>query len=425
LETHYLNLLKKVIKKELGVSGKLKYSVVMENKVGADKLKNMTLPSQNISASFNNEIKKPIDVYNLSNKEIPNPFVLPGVIKTKILSNLKPELNFDNYIEGNCNRLARAAGWAIAQDPGKTLFNPLFLYSNVGLGKTHLAHAIGLQIKENFPDKLVIYVNSDLFYQQFMESVKNNNINDFVFFYQNVDVLILDDIQFLAGGKPKTQEVLFNIFNYFHQKERQIILTSDKSPVEISGFDTRLISRFKWGLTADLQVPDYETRIAILKKKIENNGIEFSPEVIDYLALRVSSNVRELEGAMIAILAHASLNKREITIELTKEMVEKYVKSTAKEISVEYIQKIVCNYFHIPSGSINAQTRKREISQARQISMYFAKKYTKLSLSAIGELCGNKHHATVLHACHTISDLCETDKEMKQCIQDIEKQLNG
>jgi chromosomal replication initiator protein len=395
----------------------------MEKKSSDIDSKSFILPSQDRIAVSNLASKKPINVYDTPNKEIPNPFVIPGLQKYKIPSNLIPDLNFDNYVEGDCNRLARSAGWAIAKAPGRTAFNPFFVYSDVGLGKTHLVHAIGLQTKINFPDKLVLYVNSDLFCQQYVEAVKNNNVNDFIFFYQNVDVLILDDIQYLAGNKVKTQEAFFHIFNYLHQKNKQIILTSDKSPIDVTGFDHRLLSRFKWGLTADLEIPDLETRISILKKKLENNGIVFPEEVINYLALRVTSNTRELEGAMISVLAHTSLNKKEVTVELAKNIVDKYVKNTAKELSIEYIQKIVCDHFNIHVEHLNAKTRKREVAQARQISMFFAKKYTKLSLSTIGLHCGNKHHATVLHACKTISDLYETDKMMKNCIDEIEKNL--
>ena len=423
LEQHYVGLLKQVIRKELGVSGRLQYRVVMEKSQGTAQSKTITLPTQYKPSISNPATQIPVDIYNKMEKELLNPFVIPGIEKHKIASNLNDTFNFDNYVEGDCNRLARAAGWAIAKAPGETAFNPFFVYSEVGLGKTHLVHAIGVQTKINFPDKTVLYVNSDLFYQQFMEAVKNGNINDFIFFYQSVDVLILDDIQYIAGGKVKTQEAFFHIFNHLYLKGKQIILTSDKSPVEISGFEPRLLSRFKWGLTADLQVPDLETRIAILNKKLESNGIVFPQEVIDYLALRVTSNTRELEGAMIAILAQASLNRKEITIELAKEMVDKYVKSTAKEISIEYIQKVVCDHFAIPIDSINANTRKREVAQARQLCMYFAKKYTNLPLSTIGLYCGNKHHATVLHACRTMHNLYETDKKMKKDIDDIEKKL--
>lgn len=425
LETHYVKLLKRVIRKELGPSGKLEYRVVMCQGHGPSSSTTINLPSNDKPAVENQPVRPPIDVYNRPVEQIPDPRYVPGIRKRMIPSNLVETLNFDNYVEGDCNRLARAAGWAISKAPGSgTAFNPLFIYSDVGLGKTHLANAIGLQTKVNFPDKVVLYISSDLFLQQYLESIKNGNRNDFIFFYQNVDVLIVDDIQFLAtGNKEKTQEAFFHVFNHLYTKGKQIILTSDKSPVDLTGFEPRLLNRFKWGLTADLQVPDLETRIAILRKKLDNQGIEFPQEVIDYLALRVTSNIRELEGAMIAILAQVSLNKREITIDLAKEMIDKYVKSTAKDISIEYIQKIICDYFKISIDQINTTCRKREISQARQLSMFFARKYTKLPLSSIGEHCGKRDHATVLHACRTIENLQETDKKMKMYIEDIEKKM--
>ena len=423
LEEHYVNVLKSVIKKEIGPMGKLKYKVIMEQQPDPGLSQSITLPSHNRPAVSNPPTLAPIDVYQTSNRDIPDPFVLPGIQKHKIPSNLVDTLTFENYVEGDCNRLARSAGWAISKAPGQTSFNPLFIYSDVGLGKTHLVNAIGIQTKINFPDKTVVYVSCDTFYQQYIESIKNKNINDFIWFYQSVDMLIIDDIQFIAGGKGKTQEVFFHIFNSLHQHNKQIIITADKSPVEISGFEARLLNRFKWGLTADLQVPDLETRIAIINKKLENNGITFPKEVVEYLALRITSNTRELEGAMIAILAQASLNHRAITVELAKEMVDKYVKTNAKEISIEYIQKIVCEYFKISIDAINAKTRKRDIVQARQLSMYFAKKHTKLPLSLIGAYCGNKDHATVLHACRTINNLYDTDKKMKLYVDDIEKKM--
>lgn len=423
LEEHYVNVLKSVIKKELGENGNLHYRVVIEQNKVPENSQTITLPSHHRPAVSNPPTLAPIDVYNTSNKNIPNPFILPGIQKHKIPSNLVDTLTFDNYIEGDCNRLARSAGLAIAKAPGQTSFNPLFIYSDVGLGKTHLVNAIGIQTKINHPDKTVVYVNADTFYLQYVEAVKNGNINDFKWFYQSVDMLIIDDIQLIAGGKEKTQEVFFNIFNSLHQHNKQIIITSDKSPVEISGFEPRLLNRFKWGLTADLQIPDLETRMAIINKKLENNGIVFPKEVANYLALRITSNTRELEGAMIAILAQASFNHKEISVELAKEMVDKYVKNNAKEISIEYIQKVICDYFNISTDTINAKTRKREIVTARQLSMYFAKKYTRLPLSTIGAYCGNKDHATVLHACRTITNLHETDKKMKLYIDDIDKKM--
>jgi len=424
LEEHYINLLKTVIKKELGVTGKLQYRVIMEKQTGTNDSQAIHLTSNPRHAVSNPPISVPIELYQTGTKEIPAPFVVPGIKKHKIPSNLVETYNFDNYVEGSCNRLARTAGWAIAQDPGGTSFNPFFIYSDVGLGKTHLAHAIGLQTKINCPGKTVTYINADTFYQQFIEACKTGNRNDFILYYQYIDVLIIDDIEHLgSGNKVSTQDAFFHIFNHLHLKKKQIIITSDKSPVNISGFEARLLSRFKWGLTVELTTPDFDTRTKILQKKLESNGIAFPEEVITYLALRITSNIRELEGAMIAILAQSSLNHRPITVDLAKEMVDKYVKSTAKEISIEYIQKIVGEYFNVSTEKINANKRDREVVQPRQICMYFAKKYTKLPLATIGAHCGGRDHATVLHACRTISNLFETEKRMKIDIEEIDKKM--
>jgi chromosomal replication initiator protein len=310
----------------------------------------------------------------------------------------------------------------VACNPGKTAFNPLFLYSAVGLGKTHLAQAIGLQVKNNFPEKTVLYVATEQFTQQFIDAVRSNNQNDFVHFYQMIDVLIIDDIHFLSG-KEKTQDVFFHIFNHLHQKGKQLILTSDKPPVELKGLEPRLLSRFKWGLSADLQIPDLETRIAILKKRLYKDGIDMPFEVLEYLAYSITTNVRELEGALISLMAQSSLNKKAITIDLARQMIDKFVKNTAREISIDFIQKIVCDYFDIPVEAINSKTRKRDIVQARQLAMYYSKKHTKASLATIGLHCGNKDHATVLHACRTVNNLIETDKQFRTYVEEIEKRI--
>ncbi|MCQ2279407.1 MAG: chromosomal replication initiator protein DnaA [Bacteroidales bacterium] len=420
LEKSAQKLIRTAIRKQLGANGRLKYQVPVaepENKRPIT----VTLPSNPV-VNVPNPPRMPRNPYEAANEGL-NPDLLPGIKALNIPSNLVDSLNFDNYVEGECNQFARLAGKAIAQStPGSTPYNPFFIFSDTGLGKTHLAHAIGLEIKANFPDKVVLYVSSDLFMQQFLESIRSNNHNDFIYFYQNVDVLIIDDIQFLAG-KDKTQEAFFHIFNYLQQRKKQIIITADNSPAEITGFEARVLARLKWSLVAELTPPDLETRIAILNKKLENNGIDFPQEVTEYLALRVTANVRELEGAMIAILAQASINHKEITIDLAKEMIDKYVKSTAREISIEYIQKIVADYFNIAVETINTSTRRREVAQPRQICMYFAKKYTKLPLSTIGKNCGNKDHATVLHACRVIADLYETDKKMHADIDEIDKKM--
>ncbi len=422
LEEHYISLLRKTIRMIIGPIATLEYSVIIDNNYDKSKPYAVKYPATDSKATQNNQVSMPLDLNRGRTREIPNPFIIPGLKKLKVESQLVDTYSFDNFIEGECNRLARSAGWAIAENPGKTAFNPLLLYSNVGLGKTHLAHAIGLQVKKNYPEKIVLYVKTDQFINQYIDSVRNNNQNDFVHFYQMIDVLIIDDIQFIAG-KEKTQDVFFHIFNHLHQNNKQLVLTSDKPPVELKGMEPRLLSRFKWGLAADLQMPDLDTRMAILKKKLYKDGIEMPYEVIEYLAYSITTNIREMEGALISILAQSTLNKKAITLDLARQMIDKFVKSTTREISIDYIQKIVCDYFSVPLDVLNSKTRKREIVQARQLAMYFSKLHTKSSLATIGLHCGNKDHATVLHACRTVNNLIETDKQFRVYVDDIDKKL--
>ncbi len=420
LEEHYITLIKKVIKKELGADGKLEYNIIMDNASGKTETP-ISVKLPNINTNLKNpHVNMPIDV---SNSSIRNPFVIPGLKKVQVESQLNPNYSFDNYVEGDCNRLARSAGYAVAQKPGGNAFNPLLLYGGVGLGKTHLAQAIGIEVKKNHPNKTVLYVQSEKFITQFIEATKNNNTNDFIHFYQMIDVLIIDDVQYFAG-KEKTQDSFFHIFNHLHQLGKQIILTADRAPVDIQGIEQRLLSRFKWGLSADLQAPGLETRIAILDKKVYNEGIQLPKEVNEYLAYSITSNVRELEGALISLLAQSSLNKKLITLELAKTMIDKFVKSTAREVSIDYIQKVVCDYFDLAIDTMKSKTRKREVVQARQIAMFFAKSMTKSSLATIGMHCGGKDHATVLHACRTVNNLMDTDKRFKAYIEELEKKIS-
>ena len=420
LEEHYIELLKKTIRKEIGPDAKLEYSIIMENNKNNSSPYTVKIPTTDKRAIKNRPVAMPLDI---SSNPIRNPFIIPGLRKVNVDSNLNPNYSFENFVEGDCNRLARSAGYAVAEKPGGTAFNPLLIYGGVGLGKTHLAHAIGISIKNRFPNKTVLYVSSEKFTHQFIDSVKNNNTNDFIHFYQMIDVLLIDDVQFFAG-KEKTQDVFFHIFNHLHQTGKQLVLTSDKPPVELQGMEQRLLSRFKWGLSADLQVPDLETRIAILQKKMYQDGIELPKEVIEYLAYSISTNIRELEGALISLIAQSSLNKKSITLDLAKQMIDKFVKNTAREVSIEYIQKVVCDYFDLPIELMKSKTRKREVVQARQIAMYFSKKMTKSSLANIGMHCGGKDHATVLHACRTVNNLADTDKTFRRYLDDLEKKLS-
>ena len=419
LEEHYITLLKKTIRKELGVEGRLEYSIVMESSYHNNKPYTVKIPTASKSLK-NPSVSMPIEI---GNGTIKNPFIIPGLKKINIDSQLNANYSFENFVEGDCNRLARSAGYAVANKPGGTAFNPLLIYGSVGLGKTHLAHSIGIQIKDNFPNKTVLYVSSEKFTHQFIDSVKNGTQNDFIHFYQMIDVLIIDDVQFFAG-KEKTQDVFFHIFNHLHQSGKQLVLTSDKPPVEMQGLEQRLLSRFKWGLSADLQAPELETRIAILEKKMYSDGIELPKDVVEYLAYNITSNIRELEGALISLIAQSSMNKKAITLELAKQMIDKFVKNTVREVSIDYIQKVVCDYFNLPVELMKSKTRKREVVQARQIVMFFSKSLTKSSLATIGMQCGGKDHATVLHACKTVNNLMDTDKRFKIYIDDINKKIS-
>lgn len=416
LDAHYIDLIRKTIKKVLGPDGKLLYSVQMDS---SDPTYTMTLPGSNHNDTRNPLGRPPRE--NLS-QGIVNPFIIPGLKKLQIDSQLNENYTFDNFVEGECNRVARQGGLEVAKNPGKTVFNPLLIYSGTGLGKTHLCHAIGNEIKRLYPQKTVLYVQAEQFLNQWAVASKNNNQNDFVHFYQMIDVIIIDDIQFLAK-KPSTQDVFFHIFNYLHQNNKQLVITSDKLPADLKDIAPRLLSRFKWGLTTDLQMPDIDTRAAILKNKLFNNGIVLSDEITNYLASNVRTNVRELEGVLISLVAQSSLNKKAITIDLAQKIIERFIRNSVKEVSVEYIINIVCDYFNISPEQMSLNTRKHQVVQARQIAMYLSKKYSSASLNAIGQQCGKKDHATVYHACKTVTDRLETDKQFRALVADIEKKI--
>lgn len=420
LEEHYVSLLRKTVKHFLGPEGRLEYSIIVENNFDEGKKYSINIPTPSNEVNTKNpSVNMPINI----GKSVPNPFVIPGIKKINIDSQLNPNYTFENFVEGDCNRLARAAGYAVATKPGQTAFNPLLVYGGVGLGKTHLVQAIGNEVKAHFPSKIVLYVSSEKFINQFIDAIKNNTVNDFMSFYQLIDVLIVDDIQFFAG-KERTQDHFFHVFNHLHQAGKQIILTSDCAPKDMKGMEERLLSRFKWGLSADLQAPDYQTRIAILRNKMYKDGIDLPEDVIEYIAHNIATNVRELEGALISLLAQSSLNKKDVDLDLAKQMLKNFIKNVSREISIDAIQKLVCEHLSVPQDLLKAKTRKREIVQARQISMYFAKELTKSSLKTIGLHFGGRDHSTVIHAVQTVNDLISIDKEFRKNIDDIKKKIN-
>ena len=398
IDEHYNSLINKTISEVIGPDAKLSY----------------------IIDSNSDEDSEPPSNYNETNEIIVKEKLK---VKHSFESYLNPRYTFQNFITGEGNQLARAAAGAISDNPGGTSFNPFFVYGGVGLGKTHLIQAIGNEIVNKFPDSKVIYLSTDIFTVEFVESIQSNRVNEFSNFYRGMDVLIIDDIQFLIG-KEKTQDLFFHIFNTLHQSRKQIILSSDKPPKNLKGLDERLISRFQWGLTADIQPPELETRIAILRKKAEVYGMTVSGEILEYIASNITSNIRELEGCLIKILANASLSSKEITFELVKKTVNEIATDRKKNnINIDSITKVVCDHFNIAENKIRDKTRKKEIVQARQLAMYLSKEMTNASLKTIGLHFGGRDHSTVIHACTSIENSKENDKSVREMIEDLKNQI--
>jgi chromosomal replication initiator protein len=412
LEDNYVQVLKLAIKTTLGQGGKLEYAVVVDKGNSSNQPYVVSYPQGNSGtkkSQVEEQHKTPFEMQSLNAEALTN-------------SNLNPTYTFTTYIEGDCNRLARSAGFAVATKPGITSFNPLMVYGGVGLGKTHLVQAIGNEIKNGPDNKFVLYVSSEKFVNQFMDSIKDGNVKSFTNFYMQVDVLIIDDIQFLAG-KDRTQEMFFHIFNHLHQSKKQIIMTSDCPPRDLKGLEERLLSRFKWGLTADLQMPDFETRVAIIRRKMESEGIVIPDDVVEYLAYTVDTNVRELEGILISLIAHSSLNRVEISLELGKTVMKNIIKDIETEVGIDFIQKSVSEYYRISIEDLKAKTRKKEIVVARQVSMYFCKEFTNHSLKSIGYHFGGRDHSTVIHAITTVNDIMETDSSFRNSVNELKKKF--
>ncbi|MGP1479403.1 MAG: chromosomal replication initiator protein DnaA [Capnocytophaga sp.] len=415
LEENYISLLRLAMRRTLGEHSRLFYII-------DSPIQKQPLPSTNRPELAKQSLALP----ELKDPQLKNPFVIPGIREITVDSQLNLHQNFDNFVEGESNRFARSAGISVANKPGGTAFNPLFIFGGVGLGKTHLAHAIGVDIKEKFPKKKVLYVSSEKFTQQFSNASKDkekNALNDFIHFYQLMDVLIVDDIQFLSG-KVRTQDAFFHIFNHLHQNNKQVILTSDKAPVDLFDIEQRLLSRFKWGLSAEIKAPDYQTRYKILQNKFLNDGTPINEDIVAYLAENIRTNIRELEGVSNSLIAQAAFNRKEYSIELAQSIIEKSVKNHQSILTIDHIQRIITDYFNLALEELHSKTRKRNVVQARQLAMYFAKKYTKNSLAVIGSQIGQRDHATVLHACKTVENLIITDREFKKYVSDLESKFS-
>jgi chromosomal replication initiator protein len=399
----------------------LEYSVVIDKGDRKNPPITFNLPTNHSNQNSYNSYS---DKYSSNQPQAAkNPFQFKDLDSLELDSYLIPKYTFDKFIEGDCNRLGRAAGMAVSNKPGLTSFNPLMIYGGVGLGKTHLIQAIGNQIKDQFPEKFVLYVSTEKFTNQFVNAIRNNSIETFTNFYLQVDVLIIDDVQFLSG-KEKTQETFFNIFNHLHQSGKQIILSSDRAPRDLAGMEDRLLSRFKWGLTADLQQPDFETRIAIIQKKLQDDGIQINIDVLEYLANSIQTNVRELEGVIISLMAQASLTRKEIDIELAKTTLKSIVNDQEKELSVDNILDVITLHFDVDLQTLQGKCRKKENVFPRQVAMYMLKELTNLPLKSIGYHFGGRDHSTVIHAVQSISEAMETDKSVEKTVRKLFNRFN-
>lgn len=405
LEQRFLKLIAAVIRKVYGENVKLFYAF---DQVGNDPSTGVTIKSANPSTKVKPDAKSTA-----------NPFQKQEV--EDVDSQLNPKCTFENYCKGGSNQIARSIGEAIANDPKCKTFNPLFIYGPTGVGKTHLIQAIGIRIKESNPQSRVLYITARLFESQYTAAVCRKQVNEFINFYQSIDVLIIDDIQDLIG-KTQTQNTFFHIFNHLHQNQKQLILTSDCCPAQMEGMEARLLSRFKWGMTAELSRPDYELRREVLTQKAQQDGLSIPTDVLEYIASNVTDSIRELEGIVVSLMAHSIVLKQDISIDLARNVLSNAVKISRKQINFEMITQEVCAYYKIEPDQLFTKSRKREISDARQMVMYMAKKHGKMLLTTIGTRL-SRTHATVLYACKNIEERLPIEKQLQDDVAAIEKAL--
>jgi len=424
LNEHYYSLLNEVTTRILGAEIRIEYEISQEDiqilpedmfyDEPAERKPSASLTTGNGSV---NRLSIQLDGGAVPIRQNPQ-------LRQNFETNLNPRYTFDKYINGDSNQFARAAAMAVANNPEGTSFNPLVIYGGVGLGKTHLVHAIGNHMILTGKSKRILYISSEKFTVDFLDAIQKGSIGEFSNFYRSVDLLMVDDIQFFAG-KEKTQDYFFHTFNALHQQGKQIVLSCDRPPKELKGLNERLISRFQWGLTADVQSPDLEMRIAILGKKSNDDGVDIPQDVIEFIALNITSNIRELEGCLIGLLARASLENRNIDLDLARDVIRSVVGEVRSHVTIEDIQRTVCDQLHIPEDLIRAKTRKQEVVNARQIAMYLAKELTNSSLKTIGLHFGGRDHSTVIHAYQTVEDSMNTDAKQKALVQQLRSKLEN
>jgi chromosomal replication initiator protein len=409
IEENYYTLLKRTIIDVIGRNAKLTYSVIVQQ--SPIEPVTVKLPQQPVEPSQSREIRT---------ARLANDLYRGNIHKYE--SYLNPKYVFESFIKGDCNSLAYAAAKSIAETPGKNQFNPLVLYGGVGLGKTHLAQAIGNAVRAKQKAEMILYVSCEKFTLDFITAIQTNRKNEFSGFYRNVDLLIIDDIQFFAD-KEKTQEEVFHIFNTLHQANKQIVLTCDRPIKDLRGLEERLISRFAWGLPADVQPPDLETRLAILQKKIEDNGAALPSDVVHFIATNVVSNIRELEGCLIKLMATASLHGRDIDLPLAKSVLKDIIRDRTVNITFEMIEKVVCDYYKLSLNDLKGKSRKQELALARQIAMFLGKTLTNSSFKTIGLHFGGRDHSTVIHAVNAIERGQESSPQIKKDVEELKKRL--
>lgn len=409
IESHFLSLLRAVLNRVNGQGIKLVYNIT------TDATNDLSL---NIEAS-NRSTKVPAHVQPGGANQSPQPL-------QELDSQLKPDYTFDNFVEGSTNKLPRAVGLAIAENPNQSTFNPFFIYGSSGVGKTHLVNAIGTRLKELYPQKRVLYVSAHLFQVQYTDSVLKNKVNDFISFYQTIDVLIIDDIQEFAAMQ-KTQLAFFHIFNHLHQNGKQLILTSDRPPVDLQGMEERLLTRFKWGLLGELERPDEELRRDILRSKIHHDGLRISEPVVNYIARVVDNSVRDLEGVINSLMAYSVVYNCDIDIEMAEKVINRTIGSgrgvKPEKVTIDTIIEHTCTMFDVDRDDLMSKSRKANIVLGRQVAMYLAQKHTHLSTTKIGFAIGRRNHATVIHACQTIADRLEREEQFREQMEELEKSL--